>query len=82
MSSARIVEVEDVAAGIAVPVAPGSIRFFAAETIFDPLERRSFRSVDEAVRAARDLLARRSGPPRHAAAEPAPAVPDPSVPQP
>ena len=85
MSTARIVEIEDVTAGIVVPIAPRSIRFFAAERTFDPLERRSFRSVEQAVRAARDLLARRSHPPRRsskqrvagATAEPVPAAPGP-----
>ena len=64
MSTARVVEIGDVTAGIAVPVAPGTIRFFAALKAFDPLERRTFRSIEQAVRAARDLLARRFRPPR------------------
>jgi hypothetical protein len=55
MASAHIVEVGDRAAGIVVR-GHGGFRFFALELVFYPLEGFLFRTVDQAVHAARECL--------------------------
>jgi len=59
MTTARVIEVEDLTAGILVPDIPGRFRFFSSHRAFDRLEGRSFKSLAQASRAARGLLARR-----------------------
>lgn len=57
---ARVIEIGEVTAGIAVPE-PGGVRFFSSERDFDPLDGTVFRSVEQAAKAARDrFLARRA----------------------
>jgi len=63
MASAHIVEVGDRTAGIVVRE-HGGFRFFASERAFDPLEGAHFRTIDQAVRAARERLRRRKPPSR------------------
>jgi hypothetical protein len=55
MASAHIIEVGDRAAGIIVRE-HGGFRFFASERAFHPLEGALFRTIDQAVRAARERL--------------------------
>ena len=62
MTTARIIEVGDLTAGILVPDMPGRFRFFSSHRTFDRLEGRLFGSVAQASRAARGLLARRDAP--------------------
>lgn len=50
---ARVIEVGEVTAGIAVPE-PGSVRFFSSERDFDVLDGAVFRSVEQAAKAVRD----------------------------
>lgn len=57
---ARIIEVGEIAAGIAVPE-PGGVRFFSSNRDFDPLDGAVFRSVEQAARAARDRFRHRIG---------------------
>lgn len=49
----RIIEIGEVAAGIAVPE-PGGVRFFSSARDFDSLDGTVFRSTEQAARAARD----------------------------
>lgn len=58
MSIARVIEIEDLTAGIVLPHAPGHFRFFSSNRLFDRLERKSFRTAKEAVAAAHALFAR------------------------
>ena len=63
---ARVIEVGEVTAGIAVPER-GGVRFFSSERRFDPLDGVVFGSVEQAAKAARDrfrALTRPPGPPR------------------
>ena len=64
MSSSRVIEIEDVTAGIVVQERPGLHRFYAVERRFRPLEARQFTHVEQAARAARALASPhgRSGP--------------------
>ncbi|MFF8799113.1 MULTISPECIES: hypothetical protein [unclassified Methylobacterium] len=50
---ARVIEVGDITAGIAVPE-HGGVRFFSSERRFDGLEGTLFRTVEQAARAARE----------------------------
>ena len=59
-SNAYIIEIHDRAAGIITRDERG-FRFFSSERLFDGLEGRQFRSAREAERAARAVLAERSG---------------------
>jgi hypothetical protein len=59
MSDATIIEIRGEAAGIVARTGRG-FAFYAAQAPFHRLERRLFRSVREAERAARELIARRS----------------------
>ena len=58
MSDATIIEIRGEAAGIVARTGRG-FAFYAAQAPFYRLERRLFRSVREAERAARELIARR-----------------------
>jgi hypothetical protein len=62
MTTARVIEVEDLTAGILVPDIPGRFRFFSSHRAFDCLEGRSFRSLAQASHAVRGLLARHDAP--------------------
>lgn len=70
--SPRVIEIGEVTAGIVVPEEDGRLRFFSAQRPFDPLDRRTFRSLREATEAARARLAQvkplRSPKPRQALA--------------
>lgn len=50
---ARVIEVGEITAGIAVPESQG-VRFFASNRDFGPLDGTVFRSVEQAAKAARD----------------------------
>lgn len=52
---ARIIEVGEIAAGIAVPES-GGVRFFSSDRNFDSLDGTVYRSTEQAARAARDRL--------------------------
>ncbi|MCI9880253.1 hypothetical protein MTL_09385 [Methylobacterium goesingense] len=58
---ARIIEIGEVTAGIAVPE-PGGVRFFSSSRDFAPLDGTVFRSVEQAARAARDRFRSRTRP--------------------
>jgi hypothetical protein len=58
MSIARVIEIEDLTAGIVLPHASGHFRFFSSNRLFDRLESQSFGTVKEAVAAVHALLAR------------------------
>ena len=49
---ARVIEIGEITAGIAVPE-HGGVRFFSSERSFDTLDGTLFRSVEQAARAAR-----------------------------
>ncbi|WP_375454690.1 hypothetical protein [uncultured Methylobacterium sp.] len=49
----RIIEIGEIAAGIAVPE-HGGVRFFSSDRAFDGLDGTVFRSTEQAARAARD----------------------------
>lgn len=49
---ARVIEIGEITAGIAVPER-GGVRFFSSERSFDALDGTLFRSVEQAARAAR-----------------------------
>ncbi|MCJ2014557.1 hypothetical protein [Methylobacterium sp. J-076] len=51
---ARVIEIGEVAAGIAVPEEKG-VRFFSASRDFDGLDGQLFRSPEQAARAVREL---------------------------
>ncbi|MGU3538743.1 hypothetical protein [Methylobacterium sp. A54F] len=48
---ARIIEIGETAAGIAVPE-HGGVRFFSSDRAFDAIDGAVFRSVEQAARAA------------------------------
>ena len=50
---ARVIEIGEVTAGIAVPER-GGVRFFSSERRFDGLDGTLFRTVEQAARAARE----------------------------
>ena len=58
---ARMIEIDGIAAGIAV-AEDGRFRFFSAQRPFDPLDRRMFRSLSQVTRAAQDRLRRSTRP--------------------
>ncbi|WP_442785903.1 hypothetical protein [Methylobacterium sp. C25] len=51
--TARIIEVGETTAGIAVPE-HGGVRFYSSERSFDTLDGTLFRSFEQATRAARE----------------------------
>ncbi|MCJ2008511.1 hypothetical protein MKK70_30175 [Methylobacterium sp. E-041] len=55
----RIIEVGEIAAGIAVPE-PGGVRFFSSARAFDELDGTVFRSTEQAARAARERFRART----------------------
>ena len=55
MASAHVIEVGEITAGIVV-LEHGGFRFFASERAFRPMEGALFRTIDHAVRAARERL--------------------------
>ena len=55
----RIIEVGEIAAGIAVPE-PGGVRFFSSARVFDDLDGTVFRSTEQAARAARERFRART----------------------
>ncbi|KAB1073516.1 hypothetical protein F6X51_11605 [Methylobacterium planeticum] len=59
--TARIIEIGEVTAGIAVPE-PGGVRFFSSSRDFDPLDGAVFRSVEQAAKAARERVRQRTRP--------------------
>lgn len=59
----RIIEIGEVAAGIAVPE-QGGVRFFSSTRDFDILDGTMFRSVEQAAKAARDRFRARTRPGR------------------
>ena len=69
-TSPRIIEIGDVTAGIVVPEQDGTVRFFSAGREFDGLDRHSFRRIDLAMKAMRELLERKSRAGRSAKARP------------
>ncbi|WP_112662761.1 hypothetical protein [Microvirga flavescens] len=58
MSTAHVIEVGDVTAGIVV-AERGGFRFFTAERLFKALDGAVFRTIAEANRAVRDKLKQR-----------------------
>ncbi|ACB81642.1 MULTISPECIES: hypothetical protein [Methylorubrum] len=50
---ARVIEIGEITAGIAVPER-GGVRFFSSERRFDGLDGTLFRTVEQAARAARE----------------------------
>jgi len=65
-ASPRVIEIGDVTAGIVMPGRDGTVRFFSAGRVSDGLYRRSFRKIDLAIEAVREILGRK-GRPRHRA---------------
>src|SRR5207237_871321 len=65
---ARVIEIGEVTAGIAVPE-QGGVRFFSSQRHFDPLDGTVFASVEQAAKAARARFRERtqSNPPRRQA---------------
>ena len=63
-SNAFAIEVQGRTAGIVV-AERGGYTFFASDWAFRDLDRRVFRYVDQAERAAEQLLTRRPETPRH-----------------
>lgn len=57
---ARVIEVGEVTAGIAVPER-GGVRFFSSERSFDSLDGTFYRSVEQAARAARGQVSAARG---------------------
>ncbi|WP_246688181.1 hypothetical protein [Methylobacterium sp. WL120] len=55
----QIIEVGEIAAGIAVPE-PGGVRFFSSARAFDDLDGTVFRSTEQAARAARERFRART----------------------
>lgn len=51
--TARVIEVGDVTAGIAVPE-HGGVRFYSSERSFDALDGTLFRSIEQVARVARE----------------------------
>ncbi|WP_262267541.1 MULTISPECIES: hypothetical protein [Microvirga] len=71
--TARVIEVDGVTAGIAVPE-EGGFRFFSSGGVFDALDGRRFRSLRQIAGAVHDRW-RRSIPPESRAPRPPPADP-------
>jgi hypothetical protein len=61
IGQARVIEIDGIAAGIAVAV-EGGFRFFSAQRSFDALDRRLFRSLKQATSAAQRRLQRKIPP--------------------
>ena len=59
MSSANVIEVDEITAGIVVSD-HGRFRFFASEQAFHSLDGVHFRTVDQATRAVRRVLTDKS----------------------
>jgi hypothetical protein len=74
MTSARIIEISDMTAGIVV-LEQGGFRFFASDRPFYPLEGTLFRTINEAERAARERLRSRKAQGRDLCAGPGPPLP-------
>ena len=66
-SAAYAIEVQGRSAGIVV-AERGGFTFFVSDWAFRDLDRRTFRNVGQAERAARQVIARRKGPARPLAA--------------
>lgn len=64
---ARVIEIGEVTAGIAVPER-GGVRFFSSERTFDPLDGVVFGSVEQAAKAARERFHAKARPPGSRAA--------------
>ncbi|MDP4025326.1 hypothetical protein Q8W71_22090 [Methylobacterium sp. NEAU 140] len=58
---ARVIEIGEVTAGIAVPEGRG-VRFFSSSRDFDGLDGAVFRSAEQAARAARERVRARISP--------------------
>lgn len=56
MSEARVIEIDDVTAGIIVG-RRGDYRFFSSHPAFDKLDGKSYRSAESATRAAQERQA-------------------------
>jgi hypothetical protein len=56
---ARVIEIGEITAGIAVPEARG-VRFFSSARAFDGLDGAVFRTAEQAARAARAKISTRS----------------------
>jgi hypothetical protein len=57
ISTARVIEIGSVTAGIAVPEDDG-FRFFSSQRVFDPLDGRRFRSLRQVTAAAHNRCRR------------------------
>jgi len=67
MTSARIIEIDEITVGIVLPDR-GGFRIFASDQRFNSLERKFFRSIEQARAAANRLVAAtQQRPPRRAA---------------
>lgn len=62
---ARVIEIGEVTAGIAVPEGRG-VRFFSSARDFDGLDGAVFRTAEQAARAARTRMSARTRPPDRA----------------
>ncbi len=62
ISAVRIIEIDSVTAGIAVPDENG-LRFFSSQRPFDALDGRRFRSIKQVTAAARERWQRSISPP-------------------
>ncbi|WP_192926272.1 hypothetical protein [Microvirga tunisiensis] len=62
-STARVIEIGSVTAGVAVPEESG-FRFFSSQHPFDSLEGRRFRNLKQVIAAAHDQWRRTTPPPR------------------
>lgn len=62
--TARVVEVGEITAGIAVPE-HGGVRFYSSTRVFDALDGQLFRSFEQANRAARERVHSHGRPPVH-----------------
>lgn len=60
---ARVIEIGEVTAGIAVPER-GGVRFFSSERTFDALDGAVFGSVEQAAKAARERFQAKARPSR------------------
>ena len=58
---ARVIEIGEITAGIAVPEGRG-VRFFSSARDFDGLDGTVFRTAEQAARAARERVTARSRP--------------------
>jgi hypothetical protein len=63
-ASAQVIEVDDITAGIVV-LDQGCLRFFASEQACFPLDGALFRTIEQATRAARRILAGKDTTLRH-----------------